>query len=93
MRNDCKWCEEEKDDLVYMKYEFEEGAYCQECRKKISNGEMDEYYEGLKNEDYFINQDFPEEPWESRVRRQTQDCYGICNICGKNRNYGNCSCV
>lgn len=93
MSNDCKWCDEEKDDLVYMEYEHEEGMYCQDCREKIANGAMDKYYESLENDDYFPDQDVPEEPWESQVLRYSQDSYGVCDICGKNRKYGNCSCV
>lgn len=27
---------EEKDFLVYMKYEYKEGMYCQDCRGKIA---------------------------------------------------------
>lgn len=54
---------------------------------------MDVYYECLENDDYFLDQDLPEEPWESRVRRQSQDGYGVCDKCGKSRGNGNCSCV
>ncbi|WP_338450898.1 hypothetical protein R4Z09_02930 [Niallia oryzisoli] len=62
MRNECKWCDEEKDFLVYMKYEYKEGMYCQDCREKIANGDLDEYYESLENDDYFLDQDIPEQP-------------------------------
>lgn len=34
MRNDCKWCYGEKEFLVYKKFEYKEGMYCQDCRKK-----------------------------------------------------------
>ncbi|MEE3952708.1 hypothetical protein [Peribacillus frigoritolerans] len=67
--------DEEKDFLVYMKYEYKEGMYCQDCRGKIANGALGVYYECLEIDDYFLDQDLPGELWESRVRRQSKDGY------------------
>jgi hypothetical protein len=95
IKNECKWCGEAKDNLVHMEYKYEKGMYCGECREEIAKGAMDIYYESLMNSDDsdFFDQDFPEEPWESRVRRQSQDANGICDYCGKSRKYGHCTCV
>jgi hypothetical protein len=92
MINDCIGCEEEKGDLVYMRYEIEDGMCCPDCREKIANGAMSEYY-SEEIDYYYTDLEFIEELLEIKLRRQTQDGYGVCNICGKNRAFGHCSCV
>jgi hypothetical protein len=44
---ECRWCEEEQDDTIFVCYNYEEGWYCKECRNKIENGAMDTYYREL----------------------------------------------
>ncbi|MFC2947538.1 hypothetical protein [Virgibacillus sediminis] len=91
----CKWCEEDKENLFFRDYPYEEGEYCEECTKELDNwpkGKWETFYDELQEalEHYH---DLYDIPFEEKIKRQSQDSYGVSDICGKNRSYGNCTCV
>lgn len=88
---ECRFCEKETDVLFPRKYLYEEGIYCEGCINKLdkyTERDWKQFYGELSESGPY---DYPSIP--RNLESQSQDPYGICDYCGKNRKYGNCTCV
>ncbi|MEQ7804767.1 hypothetical protein [Priestia aryabhattai] len=77
----------------YRDEEDEEIYYCDNCKSQVSESEYFAY--NLLCEDCYDDKYRDDTPsWFEEIEGYGQDAdhNGICDHCGKNRKYGNCTC-